>query len=309
MSSVCFSVKYGEVMLFYVLNTPLSRRFNIRLLCVAQRTMCEMARVFVRSVENEERLQITFRYHPDNEQPAAQQRVYNFDRLKTEGLERTVTHIATKINQVMVRRLKRRRKAVGGDVTPAEVRVFLSEDGSEISPAEPNASAWTDGRCLQIADRQFHVCVNVPTVRKITLPQPLMVDFPVYANVILEFAYLSDCKFTWYRLSDEETVASPEESGNLSASDVEARESDIAKNGKKTKKSAVKIFVGRAYIPTEEDIGSRLKLECLPVKGEITGEMISTVSSVDVQSGPVVSCPFEKRHKYTEQLTSGDRSV
>jgi len=295
-------------MLFNVLNTPLSRRFDIRLLRVVQRTMCEMARVFVRSVENEERLQITFRYHPDNQQPVAHHRVYNFDRLKTEGLERTITHIATKINQVMSKRLKKKSKVL--DMTPAEVRVCLCQDGSEISPAEPNESAWINGRCMQIEDQQFHVCVNVPTVRKVSLPQPMMVGFPVYANINLEFADVSDCKFTWYRLSNGKTVTSPEESGNLSTDDVEDRESDVTKSDcKKGKMSAVKIFVGRAYIPTEEDIGCQLKLECLPVRGEVTGDMVCTVSSVGVQSGPIVSYPFEKRHKFTEQLTSGDWSV
>ena len=297
-------------MLFNVLNTPLSRRFNICLLRAARRTMCEMARVFVRSVENEDRLQITFRYHPDNQQQPAHMRVYNFDRLKTEVLQRTMTHIATKINQVMVKRLKRKSRALGVDATPAEVRVFLSEDGSEISPAEPNVSAWIDGRCMQIEDQQFHVCVNVPTVRKLSLPQPMMVGFPVYASVNLEFADASDSEFTWYRLSDGGSATSPEESGSLSADDMAGQNSHVAKNGNKSNnKSAVKIFVGRAYIPTEEDIGCQLKVEYLPLRGEVTGEMVSTVSSVAVQSGPTVSCPFEKRHKFTEQLTTGDQSV
>jgi len=289
-----------------VVNAQLSRGFNIHLLRVAQRTTCEMAKVFVRSVESEERLQITFRYHPDNRQQAAHQRVYNFDRLKTEGLERTITHIATKINQVMAKRLKRKSKTLGADVTPAEVRVFLSEDGSEISPDQPNASAWMDGRCMQIEDQQFHVCVNVPTVRKLALPQPMMVGFPVYANANVEFADVSDCEFTWYRLGG--TVTSPEEASSLSTSDVEDQVSGVAKN-KKSKNSAVKIFVGRAYIPTAEDVGCQLKLECLPIRGDVIGEMVSTVSSVGVQRGPTVSCPFEKRHKFTEQMTSGDRCV
>ena len=302
----------GEVMLLNVLNTPLSRRFSISVLRAAQRTMCEMAKVFVRSVENEERLQITFRYHPDNQQPLAQQRVFNFDRLKREDLERTMTHITTKINKVVLKRLRRKNKTLDVDVTPADVRVFLSEDGSEISPSEPNVSAWIEGRCMQIEDQQFHVCVNVPAVRKLSLPQLLMVGFPVYANINLEFADVSDCEFTWYRMNDGETVASheeSEESGSVSNNDAEGQESDVTKNCKKTKKSAVKIFVGRVYIPTQEDVGCQLKLECLPIRGEDIGEMVSMVSSVAVQSGPIISCPFEKRHKFTEQLTSGDRSV
>ena len=299
----------SKVMWLNVLNKPFSRQISIPLLRVARRTMCEMARVFVRSVENEERMQITFRYPPDSEQPLAKQRVYNFDRLKTEGLERTANHIATKINNVVMKRLKRKNKSLGVDVIPTEVRVLLSEDGSVICSSEPNASAWTNGRCMQIEDQLFHVCVNVPSIRKLSLPQPMMVGFPVYANVGLEFADISDCEFTWYRMSNGSALTSPEKSDNLLADDTEEHESVATKKykkGKQNEETPVKIFIGRSYIPTVEDIGCQLKLECIPVKGEVTGEMVSAVSSTTVQNGPTISCPFEKRHKFTEQLTSGD---
>ena len=150
-------------MWLYVLNKPLSRHLSIRLLCIANRTMCEMAKVFVRSVENEERLQITFRYHPDGLQPPTKQRVYNFDRLKTEGLERTINHISTKINNIVMRRSKK-KKSLGGDVIPAEVSVVLSEDGSVISTSEPNVSAWTSGRCMHIDDPVSYTHLTLPTI-------------------------------------------------------------------------------------------------------------------------------------------------
>lgn len=299
-----------EVMLLNVLNKRLLSQFNIRLLRVPCRTMCELSRVFVRSVENEDRLQITFRYHPDSQLPPAQQRVYNFDRLKTEGLERTITHIATKINSIVARRLKKRNKTLGVDVTPAEVRVFLSQDGSVVSSSERNESAWSQGRCMQIEDRLFHVFVNVPTIRKLLLQQPMMVGFPVFANINLEFADVANCEFTWYRLSNGATPTSSEECGSLSADDGE--ESNVTKKFKKNKQkgaTAVKICVGRSYVPTAEDVGCQLKLECIPVRGEITGEMVTAVSTAVVQNGPTVPCPFEKRHKLTEQITSGDRFV
>jgi len=291
-----------------VLNKRLLSQLNVRLLGAACRTMSEMARVFVRSVENEERLQITFRYHPDNQQPPMQSRVYNFDRLKTEGLERTINHIATKINNVLIRRSKKKKKSLdAAEYIPAEVRV-LSEDGSVMCTSEPNASAWTNGKCLQIEDQLFHVSVNVPTIRKLTLPQPMMVGFPVYPNIDLEFADVSDCEFSWYRLSNGVGLASTEESPDLSADDTEDQEASVTKKYKKSKKTenSEKIFVGRSYIPTAEDIGCQLKVECTPERGEISGEMASIVSSSVVQQGPTVSCPFEKRHKFTEQLTSGD---
>jgi len=68
-----------------LLNTYLAGHFSSRLLRITRRTMCEMARVFVRSVEDEDRLQISFKYHPDGQQSSAALRVYNFDRLKAEG--------------------------------------------------------------------------------------------------------------------------------------------------------------------------------------------------------------------------------
>jgi len=295
-------------MLLNALNTALSRRLNLPLLRIAHRTVCEMAKVFVRSVEEEERLQISFKYHPDNQQAPAHKRVYNFDRLKTEGLERTVTRIATKINQNLTKKAKKKSKSLGVDVTPSDVRVCLSDNGSVIDLTEPNVSAWTDGRCMHIEDQLFHVCVNVPTIRKLSLPEPMMVGFPVYAKLDLEFADVSDCEFTWYRLSNDVTSVPLEESDSLPSDDAEDQESSMPKKCKQRKQSeqCVEVSVGRSYIPTAEDIGCRLKVECIPKRGEVTGEIVGMVSSDGVQSGPTVSCPFEKRHRFTEHLTSGD---
>jgi len=291
-------------MLLNVLNKSSSIQHSIRLLRVSCRNMCDMARVFVRSVEHEDRLQITFKYQPDNQ---SKQHIYNFDRLKTEGLERTISHIATRITNVVKKRLKRNKLACD-DVTPAEVRV-LGEDGCVVCSSEPNVSAWTDGRCMQIEDQLFHVCVNVPTVRKLSLPQRIMVGFPVYASVNLEFADVSDCEFTWYRLSNIEASASSQEFGNVSAQDQELNVSKKYKKTKQNDKIAIKVFVGRSYVPTADDVGCQLQLECVPVKAEVTGETVSMVSPAAVQNAPSVSFPFEKRHKLTEQMTSGDRLV
>lgn len=293
-----------------VLNKPLFTQFKARLLRIGNRTMCELSRVFVRSVENEERMQIRFRYHPDIQTPFSQQRVYNFDRLKTEGLDKTIGHIATKINSIVarrVRRLQKKNKLPDADVAPTEVCVSLNEDGSVISSFEPNASAWTQGRCLQIEDRLFRVCVNVPTIRKMSLPQPMMVGFSVYANINLEFGDIADCEFTWYRVSNGATVTSSEESGNLLSEDAEEQETNVTKKCRKNNKQIeTKIGVGRSYIPTADDVGCQLKLECTPIRAEVTGEMVTAMSSTLVIDGPAVLCPFEKRHRLTERLTSPD---
>jgi len=294
-------------MLLNVLNRPLLSQRNIPLLRVAHCTMCELARVFVRSVEHEERMQISFRYHPDDKVPATQQRVYTFDRLKTELVERTIGRIATKINSVVAKRLKKRNKSLGINVTPAEVRVAIREDGITISDSELNETAWTQGKCMHIDDRLFHVCVNVPAVRKLSLPQLMMVGFPIYANINFEFVDVSDCEFTWYRLVDGVTTTSSKECDNLSTD--EEQDSNTVKKCKKHKQqgsTAVKIFTGHSYVPTVEDVGYQLKLECVPARGEVIGDMVTDVSSAVVQNGPTIVCPYEKRHKLTEQLTSGD---
>jgi len=294
-----------------IINKPLSRQLDKRLLSVACRTMCEMARVFVRSVENEERMHITFRYHPDGQQPPTVRRVYNFDRLKAEGLARTMNHIATKINAVVMKRAKKKNKALGVDAVPAEVQIFLSEQNGNIpvSTSEPNASAWTNGRCMQIDNQLFHVCVNVPTIRKLSLRQPMMVGFPVYADINLEFADVSDCKWTWYRLSNGAALTSPEDTSSLSVDDVDNQESAATKKGKKSKQTTVIVGDSQFYIPTVEDVGCLLKVECVPIRGEVIGEMVTAESSAVIQDGPAVTCPFEKQHKFTELLTCGDRCV
>lgn len=292
-----------------LLTSCLLRQSHIRQLQIARRSMSEMARVFVRSVENEDRLQLRFRYHPDGQQPPAKLRVYNFDRLKTEYLERTMTHIATKISKAVMKRAKKKSRSLGADVDVAEVRVALSEDGSDVSTSELNESAWIDGRCMHIEDQLFHVCVNVPTVRKLSLPQPMMVGFPVYAKMDIEFTDICDCEFIWYRLSKGVTFPPREKSNNHEEEHLESDVTEKCMNSEGSEMSAVKIFAGRAYIPTVEDIGCQLKLECIPVRGDVTGEMATALSSAAVCAGPDISFPFEKRHKYTEQLTLGNWCV
>jgi len=215
-----------------------------------------------------------------------------------------VTHMATKINQVIAKRSRRKSKSLGVDVTPAEVRVCLSENGSIVSTSELNASAWTDGKCLQIEDQMFHVCVNVPTIRKLSLLQPMIVGFPVYVNIDLEFGDMSDCEFTWYRVGNSAVA--------VETSQDEDQEQNLTKTPKKSRQSngsAIKLFCGRFYIPTAEDVGFQLKLVCTPVRGDVTGESITTTSSATVQSGPTTSFPFEKRHRFTDHVMSGDRSL
>lgn len=55
---------------------------------------------------------------------------------------------------------------------------------------------------------------------------------------------------------------------------------------------------GRVHVPSNQDIGCRLKLRCTPKEGERRGPVKELISAGAVEAGPGV-CTFDSRHIYT----------
>ncbi|KAL3854971.1 hypothetical protein ACJMK2_014205 [Sinanodonta woodiana] len=121
---------------------------------------------------------------------------------------------------------------------------------------------------------------NSPTAMLIDLPPLIMTGFPIVPKLPSEFAKCNGCTFSWSRVQLEAcgTLELSERTKNVDYNEVS------------------KSFV---YTPTLDDIGCHLKF--CAVSGQAEG-CIETISKVEVTSGPG-SCPFEKRHKYTSNLT------
>lgn len=295
-------------------------RFLQKLACVTYRPSmskpASMARVSVRNVPAEERMQITFAYPPDDGS-GIKRRVFNFDRLKAEELEKTLVRITTNVAK---QANKKKKKGKTTDVATDEVPVKLVKQGTEIDGLLPNAEAWEEGTCLKIADQSYEVQLNIPAVKSLNIPECILVGIPVYPRVLHEFAIEHECSLIWYKevknfvpkklkkfKKQEQPEQKEEQSTQTSDRSPECNTSEEEQKSDAKVRSNLghltwdQIHVGSSYLPGIDDVGHLLKVECMPSDGVRVGDSVSTISKNEVSSGPGI-CPFEKRHRFTEQL-------
>ncbi|XP_070759383.1 2',5'-phosphodiesterase 12 [Enoplosus armatus] len=163
--------------------------------------------------------------------------------------------------------------------TPEPAVVKLYYDGDEVADTVLNSEAWQDGAVLQVGDVKYSVQRNAPTFTTAELPVSLLAGFPVCPNLEVEFGNLQDCEFTWFKESAPNT--SPEAAG------VPGQDGGWTEMG-----------CGRVHVPSNKDIGYRLKLRCTPKDGRRSGPVKELVSVGAVEAGPGV-CTFDNRHAYT----------
>ncbi|XP_041671463.1 2',5'-phosphodiesterase 12 isoform X2 [Cheilinus undulatus] len=161
---------------------------------------------------------------------------------------------------------------------PAVVKLFY--EGAEVADTVLNSEAWQDGAVLQVGDLRYSVQRNAPTFTNAELPVSLLAGFPVCPNLEVEFGNLGDCEFTWYK----------ENTPNTSSEAAAEAPSDDS--------SWTKVGCGRVHVPSNQDIGYRLKLCCTPKDGERSGVVKELISVGAVEAGPGV-CTFDNRHAYT----------
>ncbi|EDO45845.1 predicted protein [Nematostella vectensis] len=226
-----------------------------------------MAIVSIRCVEEENDIRISFSY-------GGQQK--NMQRAKTEQLKKSLARISLSANQ---KSRKKDKKAGKGNKDISIPSASLTFEGSLLDEDLPNVEAWKDGSVLIIGEEQFSVLVNPPTVLSLFLPSHIMVDFPVYPVIKLEFAELKYCMFEWFRSEN------PEPSAASLPSVTECAWEEVGTEF--------------CYKPCLQDIGCYLKLVCTPSRQDPTnGLKAETVSPIRVAAEPG-RCPFENRHLYT----------
>lgn len=300
-----------------------NHRFLQKLACVTDRPCvsktASMARVLVRNVPAEERIQISFRYPPDDG-PGSKGRVFIFDRLKADELEKTLVRITTNISK---HGNKKNKKGKTTDVVTDEVPVKLVKQETEIDGLVSNAEAWEEGTCLKIADHSYDVQLNVPLIKSLTLPRCILVGVPVYPRVLHEFAVEHECSLIWYKevknfipnklkkfkkqehSEQKEGQCAPDISTECNTSEEEQK-SDAKVRRDIGNLTWDQIHIGSSYLPGIDDVGHLLKVECMPSDGIRVGDSRSTICKNEVSSGPGI-CPFEKRHRFTDQLMPSGR--
>lgn len=186
-------------------------------------------------------------------------------------LARIVANIAKNQGK---KKKKKRGEEEGSDAAPpaAEVRLLFGENPVEESVL--NSKAWMDGAVLCVGDARYAVLRNAPTFTTAELPRSLMAGFPVCPKLQLEFGNIEDCEFTWFK------------------------ESTCAGSGE----NWTEVGSGRVFVPSNEDIGSKLRLRCLPKDGARCGLVKELQSEDAIEAGPG-TCTFDTRHLFTQQQT------
>ena len=281
----------------------------------------KMERVTVRCVEGDEFITLSFIHGSKHS---------NLLRPKTETIERALERIKASVRKSEKKANYKRNKKAKTEHQPQQsnaeddVKCLLLRDGKEIRKTELNKDAWTEGTILQIRERTYHVCKNIPAVTSLKLPAKLMVGCPIYPRIMTEFANHDDCSYVWYRSCEgsitPETMKAPPLIAKISVGSEQTNQSNQSNSNESaaadcipmetnqtvaSKIKAIKLLWSevsrdRVFTPSDSMIGSTLKLECIPRHGEKKGDSKEVVSSAQVTKGPG-EFPFEKRHQLTKE--------
>ncbi|KAH0563970.1 2',5'-phosphodiesterase 12 isoform X1 [Cotesia glomerata] len=249
------------------------------------KTFYKMHEAYIRYTSGTEVFDFTFRFsRPD----LNIDKQLNFSRKVSENVETFLHRVSSNVIKQMTTKAK--RKAKKAKVAPGEEEIkvdhvkegniYLSKGDNKINLDEPCSNFLTDPSELKLVvfDQKYDVKLNAPWIIKMKLPSCLLANFPVYPSEF-ESMYVDRglSVFTWHKSVYDE----------------------------KMKLSWKFIGEGFLYKPSAEDIGSKLKLKCLPRNDRLEGSETEVDSDTLVEAGPG-ECPFETRHKFTSNKLSGD---
>ncbi|KAM9364312.1 2',5'-phosphodiesterase 12 [Pholidichthys leucotaenia] len=230
----------------------------------------------VRCLPGEPKLTISFRLNGSHK---------NMLRDQDEALGRALARIsnATVKNQSKRKKSKKNQGAEQQSTAaePAVVKLFYG--GEEVPETALNAEAWRDGAVLQVGDVRYCVQRNTPTFTTAELPVAMLAGFPVCPKLEVEFGNLQQSEFTWFRENSPNT------------------RSDSADEGSAQDAGWSLVGHERVFVPSNQDIGHRLKLSSTPRDGSRSGQAVVLVSAGTVEAGPGV-CTFDNRHAYTGKM-------
>ncbi|WAR09795.1 PDE12-like protein [Mya arenaria] len=250
-----------------------------------------MSKFYVRNVENDRSLQITFEYsHTSGEKILS--RVYNASRPKSEIIDNTLTRISQNISKFISKKLKRKLKADGeSSLSEINIKVYKNDGITTLEENTSTEDAFQHGNVVAIENSKFIVDINAPCCNAIVLPQTVMIGFQICPNVEIEFASLEDSLFVWEKLKYDTSA--------------KMGQKDITQ----VPKERVELSKSLTFTPTNDEIGYRLALTMTPRLGDREGKPMTVECKYDVTAGPDL-CPFEQRHLYTQKETgSGELRV
>ncbi|XP_052747253.1 2',5'-phosphodiesterase 12 [Bicyclus anynana] len=231
---------------------------------------------YFRYIEAEDKINICFLFNIKDSV-----RQFNLTRNTSETIQTLCTRIAINVNKV---NNKKSKKGAEGD---HNIVVQICDD--KLNPITDDSTCSTlfssqDPLVLKISERLYNIILNAPWIISFNLPKAITAGFPVYPenlNTLYTDQHLST--FNWYK-------------GN--AYNDKGKEISIAHIQWQF------IVNSFCYTPTNNDIGLKLKCECIPVNSTAEGPAVEDVSKGTVEAGPG-PCPFETRHLFTTQKLEG----
>ena len=240
--------------------------------------------VYVRSVDGDDKVQITFDYS----HKGGEMKTFNALRPQDETISRALERIA--FNVIKKVEKKRKRQPDPGE-EPAVSLKALFHDETEIPEDTSTKDALVQGNIVTINGIKLLVQVNAPNCIGLVIPETIMACFPIYPKIDIEFTDLDACDFCWEKIKFEETE---HKDANNKRQKTAAEPPKILQ--------CIKVCDKFSYTPTNDDIDFYLKLTCIPKSGDRTGRPYSVESKFPVTAGPGL-CPFEERQMYTKTTT------
>ncbi|XP_067094469.1 2',5'-phosphodiesterase 12 [Osmerus mordax] len=194
-------------------------------------------------------------------------------RDQTEELGKLLARIANNAAKGQGKAKKSKKNKNQATELTGHLNVKLCFNGDLVAEDAMNSDAWQDGAVLHVGDSKYTVQRNPPTFTTAELPASVLAGFPVCPKMEIEFGDLKDSMFTWYKESVGELQTNWLEVGNE-----------------------------RVFVPSNLDIGLKLKLKCTPKDGIRCGVDKELVSIGAVEAGPG-TCTFDNRHMYTNKIT------
>ena len=262
-------------------------------------TRQKMERLCVRSIEGDERIQISLLYKLEEKQIV---KPVNVDRPKSEELSKTLERLGINLTKRLFSKKKLQELPTNNITTMSLTEPNVGKVDENIL----NSQAWSKGSILGIklldnSYSEYEVVLNPPTITSLKLPNCLLAGFSVRPEVHGEFIDLEECVFKWYRVSsvteypthNEDAVAGQKQANKKRRTSVNQERIEV-------------IADGPLYLIQNKDVGSKLKLVCVPSNGEVSGMEAEVISKSEVIGCPG-HIPFEERHLLTKTFTPDDR--
>lgn len=258
-----------------------------------------MSSVFVKSHEDDDRLQISLDLKIKRDSGTSTIKTFNLNRSKHEELGLAVERLRLSLSKKIVKKSKQKRKkpADEGEASVSNsqsesqeepdvvelVPIEILHNGRVLDMSVSNKDAWVDGAVLKVWEEEISVCYNPPSVKLQKLPNTIMVGFPLFPEVEYEFTNVKNCEFFWKIF----------EAKHLHKLTIEVNKGTL---------DLTDSVMSYSFTPQPGDVGKHLLLACLPKGGDKVGRLEVIFSTNAITVGPG-TCPFEKRSEFTKELS------